>query len=156
MKRVLALGALAVLSASAAAGAATDANAACRAGTRKVGSIVYRVYCGPASASVKVGGKTQSFRHGSCVRVGITHVFTLSIGKLSISKGKARYKYFGVTIPSANHDGTYDRAVVTWTFGGERHALASVNLRLTHNQNRGSFSGRAAGGGTVSGSFRCK
>jgi len=157
VSRALVFFAVAALSATAAASAAPTTASACKSGTHTVGSAVYRVYCGPASAVVKVHGQTQSFRHGSCVRVGVTRVFTMSIGKLTISKGKPRYKYFGVTVASANHDGTYRRAVVTWAFGGERHALASADLRLTHNQTRGSFSGRATGShDTVTGSFRCK
>jgi hypothetical protein len=157
MKRAIVPAALVMLAATAAAGAATKAAAVCRPGTQKVGSVVYRVYCGPASATVKVGGETHAFHNGSCVRVGITKVFTMSIGKLTISKGKPRYNYFGVTVVGANGDGTYRRAVVTWAFGGERQALSSVNLRLTHKQTRGSFSGRATGShDTVTGSFRCK
>jgi hypothetical protein len=157
VKRALTLAALVALSSTATAGAGTKAAAACKPGTHRAGSVTYRVYCGPASASVTAAGKTHTFRHGSCVRVGITKVFTMSIGKLTVSKGKPRYNYFGVTVLSATHDGSYSRAVVTWAFGGERHALSSVNLRLTHHQTRGSFSGRATDGRSiVTGSFRCK
>ena len=157
MKRALVLLALVALAATAAAGAAPKVAARCQSGTHKVGTVTYRVYCGPASASVTEDGATHRFRKGSCVRVGITKIFTMSIGKLTVSKGRPRYNYFGVTVPHASRDGTYRSAVITWTFGGERHALASATLRLTHHQTRGSFSGRAAGStSTVTGSFRCK
>ena len=106
---------------------------------------------------MKLAGKTYTFRGGACLRAGITRVFTISIGKLTIGKGKPRYSYLGVTVPSANHDGTYRRAVVTWAIGGKRYSLSNVKLRLTNGQTRGSFTGRAAGKrGTVTGSFRCK
>jgi hypothetical protein len=157
MRRALPIYAVAALCAAAGATAAVGPAAACKPGVQKIGSVTYRVYCGPASASVKFGGKTYAFRDGTCVRAGIAKVFTLSIGKLTISKGKPRYSYFGVTVPSANHDGTYHRAIVTWAFRGKRYSLANMKLRLTNDQTRGSFTGRATGKrGMVSGAFRCK
>jgi hypothetical protein len=155
VRRALVLAALLAL--SAAAGSEASSAAACKPGVHRAGDVAYRVYCGPASASVKVGGKTYAFRHGSCLRAGITRVFTMSIGKLTIGKGKPRYSYFGVTVPSANHDGTYRSAVVTWAIGATRYSLSNVKLRLTNNQTRGSFSGRLIGKrASATGSFRCK
>jgi hypothetical protein len=156
MRRVLVLAAILALSAVPTAGAGTTAAAACKPGAHTVGKATYRVFCGPASATVKTAGGTHTFRNGSCLRAGITRVFTMSIGRLTMSKGKPRYSYFGVTVPSANHDGTYRHAVVTWAIGGKRYSLSSVTLRLGNKQTRGSFSGRAAGSRrTVTGSFRC-
>jgi hypothetical protein len=156
VKRAFVPVALVVL-AAASAGSGTGGAAACKAGAHKVGKVVYRTYCGPASASVKAAGKTYTFRNGSCLRAGITRVFTMSIGKLTSRKGKPRYSYFGVTVPSAKHDGVYRRAVITWSIGGKRYSLSNVKLRLTNKLTRGSFSGRPVGGrGAVTGSFRCK
>ena len=156
MKRAFILAVLVVLVA-AAAGSGTGAAAACKPGAHKVGKVIYRTYCGPASASVKIAGKTYTFRNGSCLRAGITRVFTMSIGKFTSRKGKTRYSYFAVTVPSAKHDGVYRRAVITWSIGGKRYSLSKVKLRLTNKRTRGSFSGRAVGGrGAVTGSFRCK
>jgi hypothetical protein len=156
VKRALILGAL-VVPVAAASGNGTGAAAACKPGAHKVGKVIYRTYCGPASASVKVAGKTYTFRNGSCLRAGITRVFTISIGKLSSRKGKPRYSYFAVTVPNAQHDGVYRRAVITWSIGGKRYSLSNVKLRLTNKQTRGSFSGRDVGRrGAVTGSFRCK
>ena len=157
MRRWLALGGLVALSAAAAAGAGAKTAAACKPGAHKVGKVTYHVFCGPATASVKFGGKTYTFRGGSCLQAGITRIFTISIGKLTIGKGKPRYSYLGVTVPSANHDGTYRRTVVTWAIGGKRYSLYKGKVRLTNDQTRGTFSGRAVGKrGTVTGSFRCK
>ena len=157
MRRWLALGGLVALSAVAAAGAGAKTAAACKPGIHEVGKVTYHVFCGPATASVKLGGKTYTFRGGTCLQAGITRIFTISIGKLTIGKGKPRYSYLGVTVPSANHDGTYRRAVVTWAIGGKRYSLSNLKVRLTNNQTRGTFSGRAVGKrGTVTGSFRCK
>jgi hypothetical protein len=155
VRRPLILAVLIALALAASVVASAGSDAACKPGVHTIGQTTYRIFCGPASASVKVGTKTHSFRNGSCLRAGITRVFAMSIGKLTVSKRKHRYSYFGVTVPKANHDGVYRRAVVTWAIGGKRYSLSKVRLRLTNKQTRGSFSGRA-GGKKVTGAFRCK
>ena len=157
MMRLLAAGALAALALTAAAGGATESASACKPGTHTVGKVTYRIFCGPASATVKFAGKTQTFRHGSCLKTGIGKVFTISIGRLTISKGKPRYSYLGIAVPSAKRDGVYRRAVIGWAYGGKRYSLYNVVLRLAGNRTRGTFSGRIVGKpGPVTGSFRCK
>jgi len=157
VRRALLLCALVALAATASAGAAARHADACKAGVHVVGKTTYRVFCGPASASVKVSGKTQSFHHGSCLSTGAGKVFAISIGTLTISKGKARYRYLGITVPSARRDGVYKRAVVTWVYGGKRYTLYNVTVRLAAKRTRGTFSGRIVGRrGTVRGSFRCR
>jgi hypothetical protein len=155
VRRTALVVALAALAATAAAGSGTAASTACKAGIHVIGRTTYRVYCGPAAASVKVSGKTHSFRHGTCLRAG--KLFTVSIGTLTMSKGKPRYSYLGITVPAAKKDGSYTRAVVTWAFGGKRYSLYNVKVRLSGKRTRGTFSGRIVGRtGNVTGSFRCK
>ena len=156
MKRALVCTVLVALAATAAVGAGTRRAEACKPGIHRIGTTTYRVFCGPASASLKIGRKTQSFRSGSCLTVG-GRVFTLSIGKLSTSTGKSRYRFLGITVPNAKRDGVYRFAVVTWAYGGKRHSLANVKLRLAGKRTRGTFSGRIVGGtGRATGSFRCR
>jgi hypothetical protein len=156
VRRALVFSAFAALALVAAAGAGTRSAEACKPGIRTIGKTTYRIFCGPASASVKVGRKTHSLRNGSCLTVG-GKVFTLSIGTLTMSKRKPRYSYLGVTVPQAKRDGIYRRAVVTWAFGGKRYSLDNVKVRLAGKRTRGTFSGRIVGKtATVTGSFRCK
>ena len=156
MRRTALVLVLAALAATAAVGSDSAASAACKPGIRVVGKTTYRVFCGPASASVKVSGKTHSFRHGTCLRVG-NKVFTLSIGTLTMSKGKPKYSYLGATVPAAKKDGLYKRAVVTWAYGGKRYSLYNVNVQLAGKRTRGTFSGQIVGrAGKVTGSFRCR
>jgi hypothetical protein len=156
VRRALVFAALIVLAATAPAGAGTGSAGACKPGIRTIGTTIYRVFCGPASASVEVAGKKHSFRKGSCLTVG-GRVFTLSIGSLKMSKGKPRYSYLGVTVPNAKRDGVYRRAAVSFAYGGKRYSLARVKVRLDGNRTRGTLSGRIAGKkGTVTGSFRCR
>jgi hypothetical protein len=130
---------------------------ACKPGVHTVGKTTYRVFCGPASATVRVAGKAHSFRHGSCLKLGAARVFTLSIGTLTMSKGTAHYSYLGISVPSAGRDGVYHRASVAWAYGGKRYTAYNVKLTLAGNRTRGTFSGRIVGKrGTVTGSFHCK
>lgn len=157
MKGALLLCTAAALAATASAGAAIRHADACKAGVHVVGKTVYRVFCGPASASVKIGAKTQSFHHGSCLNAGAANVFTISIGTLAISQGKTRYRYLGLTVPSARRDGVYHRAVVAWAYAGKRYTLYNVTVRLAGKRTRGTFSGRIVGKReTVRGSFHCR
>jgi hypothetical protein len=156
VRRALFAVVLAALTAAAAAGAGTRGAEACKPGIRTIGTTTYRVFCGPASATVKVAGKKHSFRKGSCLTVG-GRVFTLSIGSLKMTKGKARYGYLGVTVPNAKRDGVYRVAAVSFAYGGKRYSLSTVKVRLAGKRTRGTFSGRIVGkGGKVTGSFRCK
>jgi len=160
VKRAVLFAVLLALAVTAAAGAGTRAAAACKPGVHTIGKTTYRIFCGPASASVKVQGKTHSFRNGSCLTVGAASaakVFTMSIGTLTVSKSKPKYSYLGITVPGVNHDGVFRRAVVTWAFAGKRYSLYNVKLRLSGNRTRGAFSGRIVGKRvTVTGSFRCR
>lgn len=157
MRRLLVLSLLAGLCAAASAVAAPAATTACKPGVHTLGKATYRVFCGPASATVKMGGRTHSFRNGTCLKVGVTHVFAMSIGTLTISKGKPRYSYLGITVPAANHDGIYKHVAIAWSYGGKRYTLYNVTLRLAANRTRGTFSGRVVGrAGKATGSFRCR
>ena len=156
MTRALVFAALIALAATAAATAATGSARACKPGIRPIGTTTYRVFCGPASASVRVAGKKHSFRKGSCLTVG-GRVFTLSIGSLKMSRGKPRYAYLGVTVPNAKRDGVYRGAAVSFAYGGKRYSLSAVKVRLAGKRTRGTFSGRIVGRkGAARGSFRCK
>src|SRR5262245_58434069 len=157
MKRALIIGVLAaVVGTAASTGGAAPAKA-CKAGTHKIGKTTYRVFCGPASASITVAGKKHAFRSGSCLKVGSKRVFALAIGKLAITKTRARYSYLSVTIPVAKRDGLYRGATVAWAYGGKRQLLSNSKVRLAGKRTRGSFSGRVAGRKSlVTGSFRCK
>ena len=157
MKRAALLVVLVALAITAAASGGTRLAEACKPGIHTVGKTTYRVFCGPASASVRVAGKMHSFRHGSCLKLGGARVFTLSIGTLAMSGGKPRYSYLGISVPSARRDGVYRSASVTWAYGGKRYSAYNVKLTLAGNRTRGAFSGRIVGKrGTVTGSFRCK
>jgi hypothetical protein len=157
MKRALLFCVVLAVMGTTAASAGGAPGKACKAGIHKIGKTTYRVFCGPASASITVAGKKHSFRSGSCLKIGSTKVFALAIGKLAITKTRARYSYLSVTIPLARRDGLYRGATVAWAYGGKRHLLSNSRVKLAGKRTRGTFSGRLAGRkNAVTGSFRCK
>jgi hypothetical protein len=156
MKRAIIFCLLIAVVGTAAAGVGAARAKACKAGVHKIGKTTYRVFCGPASASITVSGKKHSFRSGSCLNIGSARVFALAIGKLAITKTKARYSYLSVTIPVAKRDGLYRGATVAWAYGGKRYLLSNSKVKLAGKRTRGTFSGRLAKQRTVTGSFRCK
>src|ERR1700759_4545172 len=79
MRTLVALLAAALVAPAAVAAApASRALSACTAGMTTGGGAQARVFCGPAKATVQIGGKTLTFKGGSCERTS-TYV-ALNIG----------------------------------------------------------------------------
>jgi hypothetical protein len=139
------------LVAAAAAGAASPARTAgCTPGVRTVDGSPARVFCGPAKATVHVGGKTTTFTGGLCERSGGFYV--LNMGTFFAGGSKSPRPYFGLLIAKPK-PGSYKAQSLSFRSGGvSRSSLADVTLKTLH---RGTFSGRLIGGGAVTGSFSC-
>lgn len=144
------------------AGTASARPAACTAGMTKVKGVQARVFCGPATATVKIGAKTLSFRNGACSKT--SQYVTVNIGTIALGPVKAKPNYFGLNVgklfgsrQSAGHDGNYKGGVVAVDFAGSGYAVRSdtVKINLAGNRSKGTFSGTLLSGGTVTGSFSC-
>jgi hypothetical protein len=145
------------------AGTGGAADAGCNAGTTKFGGSPARVFCGSATATVRVGAKTFSFRNGSCEAT--SDYLTLNLGTIVIgSPSKRRPDYFGLTVgrlpvgggKPAGKDGTYSGAVVSAVHRGEAYAVGGASVTLAGGRTRGTFTGRLVGSAVrVSGSFAC-
>jgi hypothetical protein len=156
----LAAGAIAVTAGGAPAGAA----GACHAGVHPFGGVTARTFCGPASATVKVGGRTFTFKGGSCVtdrRSVVLNIGTIVLGPTK----RTRPDYFGLDVGKtpaggtpAPKDGTYTNgSVVSYVKQNKDGAVRTPSITLTNHRTRGTFAGAAfLGTGTVSGSFRCR
>jgi hypothetical protein len=155
MKAVARLGlVLAAAVATLAAAAHASARETCAAGTHTTGSVTYHTFCGPAHATLKVGGKTYSFKGGSCERVG--ELFSINIGTTTRQRAKSRWVYFGITV-FAKKDGTYRNEAVYWEFPhGNGGALVRTTIKIAGGRKHGTFSGvQALGRGKGTGSFSC-
>ncbi len=158
------------LAVAASAGAAATAGAApgreaCTPGTRNVNGVLSRVFCGPAKATAKVGGKTLAFRNGVCERRAA--YWDVNIGIVTLGQtSKPKPDYFGITVgrfpgagggvPAAGKDGVYKTGVVlALVSGGKGLAVVRATVTLQGGRTRGTFTGRTLTGALVSGSFRC-
>jgi len=128
--------------------------ASCHAGIRTSGGATYRTFCGPARATVHLGGRTYRFTQGSCLRT--RNMFTINIGTITLPPRTPKYNYFGITI-FTGRDGTFREQSVAMQFaGGRRGALFHTTIRLSGRRQTGSFSGTVlATGARGTGTFSC-
>jgi len=147
---VAAVAAAAIAAIAATAPTAAARTAGCTPGVRTVDGSPARVFCGPAKATVHVGGKTILFSGGLCERSG--GMYVLNIGTFFAGGSKSPRPYFGVLIAKPK-PGSYKGQALSFRAGGaSKSSLADVTLKTMHS---GTFSGRLIGGGAVTGSFSC-
>ncbi len=132
---------------------------------RSVDGVRARVFCGPATATVRVGGKAYTFRNGVCERRPL--YFDVNIGVVSLVPGKkgsttyfglvvGRAPGFGPNVPAAGKDGSYSGATIAIDVRGAGTALrADSVVKLRNGRTAGSFAGKTFDGKPVSGTFRC-
>lgn len=155
--------ALAAASSLVLAGTGSATNAGCKAGTTTFAGSPARVFCGAATATVRVGAKTFTFRNGSCETT--SDYLTVNLGTIVIgSPSKQRPEYFGLTVgrlplgdgKPAGKDGTYSGAVISAVHVGQSLAIDRARVTLTGGRTRGAFTGQLVLSATkVSGSFTC-
>jgi hypothetical protein len=143
--------------------AATSANAAqrCSSGPTTYQGVRAYTGCGPATAVVKLGGRTLRYRGGSCRRT--VGAFELDMGTTILGEtSKPLPRFFGVAIGrifgvgrAAPRDGVYTGGMVVFVDGGKRYASLAAKVVLAGARTRGSFTARVLGGPPVSGSFTC-
>jgi hypothetical protein len=153
--------ALALLTVGAATADSNASSLACGNTTYK--GVRARTYCGSASATVKVGGRTLSYRGGSCMRNRVA--IELGIGTVILDSRDPKGplpRSFGISVgriygigKAAPKDGTYNSVMLAYVDGGRRYAAAGGKAVLTGGRTRGSFSTRLLTGQNVSGTFRC-
>jgi len=155
----------AAIAAAAPASPATPARASCTAGMTTYGGTSARVFCGPAKATVKIGGKTLKFKGGSCERT--SKYLAIVIGTVVLgTTTKKKPDYFGLdvgaypgsTSPPAGHDGTYTGAVIAIDFGGKPYLLRgdTAKITLSGGRTKGTFSAGGLLGSTGgTGTFSC-
>jgi hypothetical protein len=163
MKIIILLAALAgaaLLGAASAQGAASSS--ACAPGNTTYQGFGARTYCGSASATVKIGGRTLRYRGGSCIRNGVAVELGIGTLILDAKDPKVLPRSFGISVgrifgigKAAPKDGTYSSLMVAFVDGGKRYASAQGKAVLAGGRTRGSFTGRLLTGQPISGSFRC-
>ncbi|MBV8259312.1 MAG: hypothetical protein JOZ56_10790 [Actinobacteria bacterium] len=148
-----------------AAASASHRAGACTPGMTKVAGTDARTFCGPAKATVTVGGKTLSFSGGACEHTAAyvsVNIGTVVLGQTSAKKPD----YFGLNVGAgvgagnrpAPHDGSYTGAVVAAVKSGKSYLVRgdTAKVTLAGNRSHGTFASTLLfGGGAVSGTFSC-
>ena len=127
----------------------------CTAGISKIGGFPAHTFCGPAKATVRVGGKTLTFSGGMCA---ISQGFwTVNIGTIELGQSKKTKSYFGLALLKPSHaDGSYSRVGFAFNIPGKSWAVSGGKLTLSKGGKAASFSGMLLLSSTrVTGSVTC-
>ena len=163
-RTILLLAALGIAG-GAASSTATASRTGCTPGVISFGGVQARVFCGAAKATVKVGGKTLSFKGGSCERT--SKYLTVNVGTVVLgTTTKKKPDYFGLDVGAypgstgkpAGHDGSFTGGVLAVVSGGKSYLLRgdTAKFTLSGGRTKGTFSAAGLlGSGAASGSFSC-
>lgn len=137
----------------------------CTAGVVSFGGVQARVFCGPAKATVTIGGKTLTFKGGSCERT--SKYLALNVGTVVLgTTTKKKPDYFGLVVGAypgstakpASRDGAYTGAVIAIESGGKSYLLRGDTAKITlrGGRTKGTFSAAGLlGASRGTGSFGC-
>jgi hypothetical protein len=129
--------------------------AACDPGTRVVKGTTIHVYCGPAKATVKVGGKTYRIFGGKCKRTPGTKLYEVDVGIITVAGSKPTARYLGIRSKRLT-PGTTTTAGVAVQVAKSAYNVAPNVVKIGKGMRSGTFSGDALGrAGRVSGSWTC-
>jgi hypothetical protein len=113
------------------------------------------IYCGPATATVRFGGKTARFRNGTCTWRSSS--FRLRMGTIYLSRPsvppRTGLSIYAAGVPTA-------RALVEFTWAGRSYVGTTVHMTAKPDANRtgGTFRGRLGRSGSgplATGTIRC-
>jgi hypothetical protein len=136
---------------------------ACQAGVRKVNGVSAQTFCGPATATVHVAGRTFRFAEGNCVKTA--DYVSVNIGTVMLAQtAKRQPDYFGLDIgripgsgsPPARKDGSYrSGTVLTVEYADQTYDVLAGVATLTGNRTQGTVSGKTFSGQPLTGTFHC-
>jgi hypothetical protein len=156
------LATVALLTVGAATSAAGAATSACTGGQTTYQGFRARTWCGPATAVVKVGGRTLQYRGGSCTRTPVALELGIGTGIVDAKDPKVLPRNFGISVgrifgvgKAASRDGVFQSVALAYVDGGKRYASLKAEATLAGGRTRGTFTGRLLTGQPISGSFRC-
>lgn len=154
---VLGLALAAFVAAVASGGAATSSPmAACTPGLKTLRGAKVVAYCGPAKATVKIGGTRIRFSNGSCVR-GVNRAWAINVGTATVPPKTPRFKHFGITIGKLRGPRRYRNAAIGFQWRGRTYGVTGSVVTVRGTVRSGTFSGRLDSGvrRVVTGSFTC-
>lgn len=150
---ILLIGAIASAAWTGTSAGKPSAGAACQPGVREIAGVRVRVYCGPARATLAIGGRPIAVRNGSCTRN--EKLLVVNVGTIALYRPSPRFTFFGLSI-LARRDGTYRKGALRYQYKGTDTQVFPVTVTLRDKRRRGTFFGRLPRNGPrVAGSFSC-
>lgn len=145
------IGTIAVVAVAVFASTAACRTSACVAGVKKINGVSARTFCGPAKASVKLNGKTISYKGGECSKsIGL---FSVNIGTVVLGNLKNKPEYLGITANAKA--GKQTRQTASVVHAGKTHAVIGT-VTIKPGLRGGTFVGKVFGSpAVISGSFTC-
>ena len=114
-----------------------------------------RVFCGPATATVTVGGQSLDFKDGACEFFGSD--LTVNLGTTIIGETTGP-DYFGMTAFGVDNLPLTEMPAITWVKDGTSAFMSgspTPTLTISDDQKTIEFSGSVGGGGDASGVIHC-
>jgi hypothetical protein len=145
-----ALAALGLALAMTGTAAAGSTKLPCTPKITKIGGKPAVINCGPATATVKIGGKTYSFKNGFCQSSPANKAaLLLSLGTTVETSKPGSAPYFDITVS------TPSLAAVNADYGGKVIVLDSIVSVKGKIPASGTFAGKNVTGGSFTGTWNC-
>jgi hypothetical protein len=151
LRAVLLISLVAVTGVCSAAGAgATPARSTCTPGSKSIKGHKAVVVCGPATASLHIGGRSYSFKSGTCIWAGS---LILTLGTQVNGVPASANNEGAVLLQLTDATGTG----IVYASSGRLHLGLSIVKVQAHGHSNGTFKGREPIGATrrFTGSYRC-
>jgi hypothetical protein len=142
------------LSVSASTGSA-GSTAACKPGEQTIGGAKVYVYCGPARATVRTGGRAFPISRGTCGWRPASRLYMVDVGVEMLDEGAAKTRYLGIRTPH-KAGGTYQDVGIAIQVKGRKRSLGRSTVTIAKDLRHGTFSGDFLfGPGSARGSWSC-
>jgi len=151
LRAVLLISLVAAVGVCSTAGAgATPARSACALGARSIKGHEAVIFCGPATASLHIGGKSYSFKRGVCIWAG-SLILTLGTQVNGVPASANNEGAPLLQLTGSSGTGT------VYASHGRFHLGMSIVRITAHGHSNGTFKGREPLGATrrFTGSYRC-
>jgi hypothetical protein len=127
----------------------------CRPGKQKVGDRMIERFCGPARATVRLGGRRYTFASGRCKVDRTARLYVVDIGVATEPPARPTSRYFSVRSKKLT-PGVTTTGAVALIVNRRWYTVAPNTITLSARMKSGTFRGGLLfGSGTASGSWSC-
>jgi hypothetical protein len=116
------------------------AAAACTPGPQVMGGVRVQVFCGTATATIRIGGRTIRVKNGEC-GPNVPGYFSVRVGILTFSPSHPKYAFFAAYV-DGDRGGKYRDQRLAYEFGRHHYEVLPNTVKLAASVARGTFVGR--------------